>query len=316
MKLRRSRLYVPGNAPKMIPPAGLYGADVISLDLEDSVGPDFKIDARMLVSEALKVVDFGENVEVTVRINPIETPWGKWDIKQIVCERLDGIYIPKVESREDVIQVDELVTEMEEKKDLPIGKIKLFATMETAKGILNSYEIARCSKRLEGLTIGAEDLTADLGGERSSDGVAIHTARQLIVLAAKAAGIQAIDTVYSDFRDMDGLRQETELIKKMGYDGKACIHPSQIEVVHDVFNPTQEEIRHSVKVKYAIGEARAKGSGVIALGAKMIDRPIVLRAEKILARAEAADLHIPTHQEIIDQEAASAPKKKSGGGED
>ncbi|MFO8051672.1 MAG: CoA ester lyase [Thermoplasmatota archaeon] len=298
MRLRRSRLYVPGNNPKMIPPAGLYGADVISLDLEDSVGPDFKIDARMLVSEALKVVDFGQNVEVTVRINPVDTPWGKWDIKQIVCERLDGIYIPKVETSEDVILVDELVTDMEEKKGLDIGRIKIFATMETAKGILNAPEIASCSKRLEGITIGAEDLTADLGGERSADGLAIHTARQMVVLSAKAAGIQAIDTVYSDFKDMDGLRKETLMIKKMGFDGKACIHPTQIEIIHECFNPTREEIDYSVKVKNAIKEAKEKGSGVIALGRKMIDRPIVIRAEKILARAEAADLYIPTIKEI------------------
>ena len=314
MRLRRSRLYVPGNNPKMIPPAGLYGADVISLDLEDAVGPDFKIDARMLVSEALKVVDFGPNVEVTVRINPIETPWGKWDIKQIVCERLDGIYIPKVESREDVIRVDELVTGMEEKKGLDIGRIKLFATMETARGILNAYEIAKCSKRLEGITIGGEDLTADLGGIRSSEGLAIHTSRQLIVLAAKAAGIQAIDTVYSDFKDMDGLRKETETVKIMGYDGKACIHPSQIEVIHDAFNPSQEEIEYSVKVKHAIGEAKTKGSGVIALGKKMIDRPIVLRAEKILARAEAADINIPTYEELVKVEKEKTEEKKANGG--
>ncbi len=298
MKLRRSRLYVPGNNPKMIPPAGLYGADVISLDLEDAVHPDFKVDARMLVSEALKVVDFGPNVEVTVRINPISTPWGKWDIRQIVCPRLDGIYIPKTETPEDVIQVDELVTEMEEKKGLPIGRIKLFATMETAKGILNSKEIAFCSKRLEGITIGGEDLTADLGGIRSSDGIAIHTSRQLIVLAAKAAGIQAIDTVYSDFSDSDGLRSETDMIRKMGFDGKACIHPSQIEIIHDVFNPTKEEIIYAVRVKKAIQIAKEKGWGVIALGKKMVDRPIVLKAEKILAMAEAAELDIPSPEEV------------------
>lgn len=310
MRLRRSRLYVPGNNPKMIPPAGLYGADVISLDLEDSVGPDYKIDARMLVSEALKVVDFGPNVEVTVRINPIDTPWGKWDVKQIVCDRLDGIYIPKVESPEDVIQVDELVTETEEKKGLQIGRIKLFATLETAKGVLNAYDIARCSKRLEGITIGGEDLTADLGGIRSSDGLAIHTSRQLIVLAAKAAGIQAIDTVYSDFKDMEGLAKETETVKIMGFDGKACIHPSQIEVIHEAFNPTRAEIEYSVKVKHAIEEAKQKGSGVIALGKKMIDRPIVIRAEKILARAKAADIEIPTYEQLMKAEEES----KGGGG--
>jgi len=298
MRLRRSRLYVPGNNPKMIPPAGLYGADVISLDLEDSVSPEYKLDARMLVSEALKVVDFGPNVEVTVRINPLSTPFGRWDIRQIVCSKLDGIYIPKVETCEDVLRVDDLLTEMEEKKGLEIGRIKLFATFETAKGILNAKEVAGCCGRLEGITIGAEDLTADLGGERSSDGIAIHTSRQLVVLAAKAAGIQAIDTVYSDFNDMDGLRRETETIKKMGYDGKACIHPSQIEVIHEVFNPTQEEIEYSVRVKHAIDEAKEHGSGVIALGKKMIDRPIAIRAEKVLARASAADIPIPTWESI------------------
>ena len=298
MKLRRSRLYVPGNNPKMIPPAGLYGGDVISLDLEDAVHPDFKIDARMLVSEALKVVDIGPTVEVTVRINPINTRWGKWDIKQIVCEKLDGIYIPKVEAPEDVIQVDELVTEMEDKKGLEIGRIKLFATMETAKGILNSKDIAVCSKRLSGITIGGEDLTADLGGVRSSDGLAIHTSRQLIILAARAAGIQAIDTVYSDFSDTEGLKKETEMIKKMGFDGKACIHPSQIEVIHNVFNPSEDEIKYAVRVMKAIENAKEKGSGVIALGKKMVDRPIVLKAERILALAEAAELPVPTFDEV------------------
>jgi citrate lyase subunit beta/citryl-CoA lyase len=282
----------------MIPPAGLYGADVISLDLEDAVHPDYKVDARMLVSESLKVVDFGPSVEVTVRINPINTPWGKWDVKQIVCDRLDGIYIPKTETPEDVIQVDELVTEMEEKKGLEIGRIKLFATMETAKGILNAREIAFCSKRLEGITIGGEDLTADLGGVRSSDGLAIHTSRQLIILAAKAAGIQAIDTVYSDFKDSEGLKKETDMIKKMGFDGKACIHPTQIETIHESFNPTTEEITYAVRVKKAIQDAKERGSGVIALGRKMVDRPIVIKAEKILAMAEAAELPIPSFEEV------------------
>lgn len=314
MRLRRSRLYVPGNNPKMIPPAGLYGSDVISLDLEDSVAPDFKTDARMLVSESLKVLDFGPHTEVTVRINPMSTPYGKWDVKQIVCDKLDGIYIPKVESREEVIQVDELVTDLEEEKKIPLGKIKLFATLETAKGILNAYEIARCSKRLEALTIGGEDLTADLGGERTVDGLAIQTARQLVVLAAKAAGIQAIDTIYSDFGDAEGLRKETELIKVMGYDGKAAIHPNQIEVIHSVFNPKPEQIIYAVKVMAALEEAKVKGSGVIALGSKMIDRPVVVKAEKVIETAKAAELHIPTIEEIRAKETPA--KKKSGGGDD
>jgi citrate lyase subunit beta/citryl-CoA lyase len=289
---------VPGNNPKMIVPAGLYGADVITLDLEDSVSPDFKIDARMLVAEALNTLDFGPGVEVTVRINPLSTPYGREDIKEIVCHKLDGIYIPKTESPEDVILADELITKMEEKKGLEIGGIKLFATMETAKGVLDAPRIACCSKRLKAITIGGEDLTADLGGERSSDGTAINTARSLIVLAAKAAGLQVIDTVFSDIKDEDGLRSETTLIKKMGFDGKACIHPNQIPIIHEVFNPTREEIIYAVRVIKAIDEARSRGSGVISLGKKMIDRPIVIRAEKILARATAADLEIPSQEEV------------------
>lgn len=314
MKLRRSRLYVPGNNPKMIPPAGLYGADVISLDLEDSVPLEYKTDARMLVSEALKVIDFGPATEVTVRINPMNTPFGKWDIKQIVSEKLHGIYIPKVETREDVIQVDDIVTDLEEKKGLPIGKIKLFATLETAKGILNAYEIAQSSKRLEALTIGGEDLTADLGGERSSVGTAINTARSLVLLAAKAAGIQAIDTVYSDFGDQEGLRKETELIKIMGYDGKACIHPSQVGIIHSIFDPTPEQIVYAVRVKMAIEEAKKRGSGAVSLGSKMIDRPIVLKAERVLEIAKMADLHIPSPEEV--SEMTQQKVKKSGGGDD
>jgi citrate lyase subunit beta/citryl-CoA lyase len=314
MKLRRSRLYVPGNNPKMIPPSGLYGADVISLDLEDSVAPDNKIDARMLVAESLKVIDFGPATEVTVRINPLSTPFGKADIREIVCQRLDGIYIPKVESREDVIQVDELVTELEEKRGLPIGKIKLFATLETAKGIMNAYEIARCSKRLEALTIGGEDLTADIGGERTTDGLAIHTARQLVILAAKAANLQAIDTVYADFQDSEGLMSETKLVKVMGYDGKACIHPTQVEVINKAFDPTKEEIVHAIKVMHAIEEAKLRGSGVVALGNKMVDRPVALKAERVLALAHAAELQVPTWEEVLAMEPVK--KKKAGGGED
>ncbi len=314
MKLRRSRLYVPGNNPKMIPPSGLYGADVISLDLEDSVAPDNKIDARMLVAESLKVIDFGPATEVTVRINPLSTIFGKADIREIVCQRLDGIYIPKVESREDVIQVDELVTELEEKRGIPIGKIKLFATLETAKGIMNAYEIARCSKRLEALTIGGEDLTADIGGERTTDGLAINTSRQLVILAAKAAGLQAIDTVYADFQDSEGLMAETKMVKVMGYDGKACIHPTQVEVINKAFDPTKEEIVHAVKVMHAIEEAKQRGLGVVALGNKMVDRPVAIKAERVLALAEAAELQVPTWEEV--QAMEPVKKKKAGGGED
>jgi len=291
MRLRRSRLYVPGNNPSMLVNAGVYGADVLTFDLEDSVSPEEKLAARLLVGELLKekTVDFGRS-EVTVRINPLSTPYGKKDLLEIVCERLEGIYLPKTESEEDVIKLDELLTRLEEEKGLEVGRIKLFAIIETAKGVLNAYQIASASKRLEAITIGGEDLTADLGGERTPDGMTLFTARQMILLAARAAGVQALDTVYSDIKDSDGLYQEAVTVRKMGYDGKAAIHPSQIEVIHRAFTPTEEEIEYARRVIEALETAKKEGSGVAALGSKMIDRPIVKRAERILERAKAAGL--------------------------
>ncbi|MCD6110565.1 MAG: HpcH/HpaI aldolase/citrate lyase family protein [Thermoplasmata archaeon] len=291
MRLRRSRLYVPGNNPSMLVNAGVYGADVLTFDLEDSVSPEEKLAARLLVGELLKekTVDFGRS-EVTVRINPLSTPYGKKDLLEIVCERLEGIYLPKTESEEDVIKLDELLTRLEEEKGLEVGRIKLFAIIETAKGVLNAYQIASASKRLEAITIGGEDLTADLGGERTPDGMTLFTARQMILLAARAAGVQALDTVYSDIKDTDGLYQEAVTVRKMGYDGKAAIHPSQIEVIHRAFTPTEEEIEYARRVIEALETAKKEGSGVAALGSKMIDRPIVKRAERILERAKAAGL--------------------------
>ncbi|RLF56341.1 MAG: citrate lyase subunit beta [Thermoplasmata archaeon] len=291
MRLRRSRLYVPGNNPSMLVNAGVYGADVLTFDLEDSVSPGEKLAARLLVGELLKekTVDFGRS-EVTVRINPLSTPYGKKDLLEIVCERLEGIYLPKTESEEDVIKLDELLTRLEEEKGLEVGRIKLFAIIETAKGVLNAYQIASASKRLEAITIGGEDLTADLGGERTPDGMTLFTARQMILLAARAAGVQALDTVYSDIKDSDGLYQEAVTVRKMGYDGKAAIHPSQIEVIHRAFTPTEEEIEYARRVIEALETAKKEGSGVAALGSKMIDRPIVKRAERILERAKAAGL--------------------------
>ncbi|RLF70978.1 MAG: citrate lyase subunit beta [Thermoplasmata archaeon] len=291
MRLRRSRLYVPGNNPSMLVNAGVYGADVLTFDLEDSVSPGEKLAARLLVGELLKekTVDFGRS-EVTVRINPLSTPYGKKDLLEIVCERLEGIYLPKTESEEDVIKLDELLTRLEEEKGLEVGRIKLFAIIETAKGVLNAYQIASASKRLEAITIGGEDLTADLGGERTPDGMTLFTARQMILLAARAAGVQALDTVYSDIKDSNGLYQEAVTVRKMGYDGKAAIHPSQIEVIHRAFTPTEEEIEYARRVIEALETAKKEGSGVAALGSKMIDRPIVKRAERILERAKAAGL--------------------------
>ncbi len=291
MKLRRSRLYVPGNNPSMLVNSSVSDADVVTFDLEDAVAPRDKLPARVLVGEILRdeQIDLGTS-EITVRINPLSTPYGEKDIEEIVCKRLDGIYLPKTEDPKDVEKVDTILTKLEKKMGLENGKIHIFALIETARGVFNAQEIATASPRIEGITIGGEDLTADLGGERTSDGSTIFTARQLILLTAKAAGVQAMDTVYADIDDMDGLYEEAVKVRKMGYDGKAAIHPSQIEVIHRAFTPSEEEIAYARKVISALKEAEASGSGVASVGNKMIDKPIATRAKRILARASAAGL--------------------------
>ncbi|MCD6383601.1 MAG: HpcH/HpaI aldolase/citrate lyase family protein, partial [Thermoplasmata archaeon] len=262
MKLRRSRLYVPGNNPSMLVNAGVYGADVLTFDLEDSVSPQEKLPARLLVGELLREdsIDFGRS-EVTVRINPLNTPYGEKDLEEIVSERLEGVYLPKTESAEDVKKLDEKLAALERERGLEEGRIKIFAIIETARGVMNALEIAQSSERLEGITIGGEDLTADLGGERTPDGSTLFTARQLILLAARAAGVQALDTVYSDIKDLDGLYEEAVKVRRMGYDGKAAIHPSQIEVIHRAFTPTEEDIDYAKRVVEALEEAKRQGSG-------------------------------------------------------
>ena len=279
-RIRRSRLYIPGNNPSIMQNIAVFGADTVILDLEDAVAPPEKDAARILVKYCLENVDFGRT-ERGVRINPLNTPFGKKDLDMVLSSNVELIFLPKTESAEDVKELCSLIGDRE---------IWISPIIETAKGVLNAYEIASADPRVVMLCFGAEDFTRDIGAERTKEGKELFWARSMIVMGAKAAGIQASDTVFSDINDMDGLIQETRFAKSLGFDGKGLIHPSQIEPVHKVFSPTKEEIEYARKVVDALREAEEKGLGVIALGRKMIDRPVAERAKRILKIAEELGL--------------------------
>lgn len=280
-RMRRSRLYLPGNEPKFYPNAGLHKPDGIILDLEDSVAPSEKEAARYIVRNTLCAVDF-YGAERMVRINQL--PRGLDDLHFVVPHNVHVILIPKCESAQTVIDVDEEINIIKAEKNIS-NNIFLMPIIESALGIIKAYEIASASDKVCALTIGLEDYTADLGVERTKEGRESFYARSAIVNAAKAAGVQAIDSVFSDVDDMEGLRESVLEAKSLGFEGKGCIHPRQIQVVHDAFAPTEKEIEKAKKIVTAFQEAEKKGLGVVALGSKMIDAPVVKRAKHIIELA-------------------------------
>ncbi|MBI5727100.1 MAG: HpcH/HpaI aldolase/citrate lyase family protein [Ignavibacteriales bacterium] len=281
-RMRRSRLYLPGNEPKFFMNAGLHRPDAVILDLEDSVAPSEKDAARLIVRNALCSVDF-YGAEKMVRINQL--PLGLEDLEAVVPYGVEVILLPKCESREQVLTVAESIKQLREKHKVK-NEVFIMPIIESALGIKNAYEIAVAHESICALTIGLEDYTADLGVQRTLDGRESYYARSIIVGAAKSAGIQAIDTVFSDVADMEGLRQSVLEAKSLGFEGKGVIHPRQIPEVHKAFAPTPEEIDKASKIAAAFEEATAKGLGVVSLGSKMIDPPVVKRALKTIESAK------------------------------
>lgn len=289
IKLRRSMLFVPGNNPSMIKDAHIYGADAIMFDLEDSVSIYEKDAARLLVFHALKNTDF-EGVETVVRVNGLDSEHGLEDLEAMVRAQPNVIRLPKTECKEDIYDIEREIERIEKEAGLPVGKIQLMAAIESGLGVLNAREIATASKRLIGIAIGAEDFVTDMKTTRSIEGIELLTARSQILFAARAAGIYAIDTVFSDVNNEDGFIQEAQLIKQLGFDGKSVINPRQIDVLHTIFTPTSKEIKKAIAVIQASEVALKKGSGVVSLDGKMIDKPIIERAERVLTLAEAAGI--------------------------
>ena len=295
-RLRRTMLFVPGNNPGMLKDAGLYGADSLMFDLEDAVAISEKDSARFLVHNAIKNLDYGDT-EIVVRINALDNPFGREDIEAVVRAGVDVIRLPKTETKEDILAVEAVIEEVERKIGR-LGSTKMMAAIESTIGVINAYSIATSSKRLIGIALGAEDYVTNLKSKRYPDGMELMGARSQIVIAARAAGIYALDTVYSNLDNEDGFRREVELIKQLGFDGKSVINPKQIKPVHEIFAPTEKEIEKSSNIVRAARAAQKQGLGVISLNGKMIDKPIIERAERLLQLAVAAGLY----KEVLEDE--------------
>ncbi|CAM3122034.1 citrate lyase subunit beta / citryl-CoA lyase [Lactobacillus bombicola] len=288
-RLRRTMMFVPGNNPSMIKDAGIYGADSIMLDLEDAVSLTEKDAARMLVYNAIKTVDFG-GAEIVVRINGQDTPFYDEDVKAMVRAGVDVIRLPKTES---AAMIQKLVKDMEvaeEEYGVEKGSIGVMAAIESAKGVLNAPEIATATPLMMGLAVSGEDYTADMHTRRYPDGRELEFARNMVLQAARAADVYAFDTVFSNMNDPEGFYRETNYIYELGYDGKSLVNPRQIEMVNKVFNPTKDEIENAIAVQSAIREAKAKGSGVISMNGKMVDKPVVEKANRVIETAKASSL--------------------------
>jgi citrate lyase subunit beta / citryl-CoA lyase len=286
LRLRRSLLYVPGNMPGMLQNIPVFDADGVMIDLEDAVPLAEKDSARVLARNFLQTFQSRDR-EIFVRINGLDTRYALDDLREVLPARPDGIRLPKADEPEVVERLDTLLTEYEEKLGLEIGHFSILPSIESAVGVLNCVNTAHASRRIVGLAFGAEDYTASMEIQRSRAGDELLGARMQIVWAAKAAGLQAIDSVFADVNDVDGLRADTELVKRLGFTGKSLVNPRQIEVVHEVFRPKPDEIEHALEVMEAIKKAREMGTGVISLRGRMVDAPVVKRAARTIRTAVA-----------------------------
>ena len=289
MKLRRSMLFVPGSNAGMISNTFIYKPDSIMFDLEDSVALAEKDTARMLVAHALQHPLYRE-METVVRVNPLASEFGLLDLNAVVRAGTDIVRLPKTDSAQDIVDMDKAITEIEKACDREVGSTQLLAAIESAQGILAVNDIAKASPRLMGIALGAEDYVRNMKTERSPEGIELLFARSSILHAARANGLMAFDTVYSDARNEEGFLREAALIKQLGFDGKSLINPNQITLIHNLFAPTQKEVDHATRVIAAAEEAERNGSGVVSLNGKMVDTPIIERAKLVLQRAAASGI--------------------------
>ncbi|HES7725717.1 TPA: citrate (pro-3S)-lyase subunit beta [Streptococcus pyogenes] len=285
-RLRRTMMFVPGANAAMLRDAPLFGADSVMFDLEDSVSLKEKDTSRALVHFALKTFDYS-SVETVVRVNGLDS-CGALDIEAVVLAGVNVIRLPKTETAQDIVDVEAVIERVERENGIEVGRTRMMAAIESAEGVLNAREIAKASKRLIGIALGAEDYVTNMKTRRYPDGQELFFARSMILHAARAAGIATIDTVYSDVNNTEGFQNEVRMIKQLGFDGKSVINPRQIPLVNEIYTPTKKEIDHAKQVIWAIREAESKGSGVISLNGKMVDKPIVERAERVIALATAA----------------------------
>jgi len=291
----RTLLFVPGNRQNMIEKARNLPADVLVLDLEDSVPSMEKSSARALVRDSLAGLARGSGGEggeqkrqrVFVRINSIASGRAQDDLEAVITKDIDGINQPKPSSADDIREVEAVIERLERERGIEGGHVKLLPWVETAKGMLNAFNIASASPRVVGIAFGAEDFTLDTGMTRTEEGAELLLPRIMVVIAARAAEVMAIDTPYNDFRDEAGLIREAGLARRLGFDGKFLIHPSQIEPVNSIFRPPPEEVDQARRVVAAFEAAEAQGFASTSLDGKMIDIPIANRARKLLTMADS-----------------------------
>ncbi len=281
-KFRISRLFLPGNTPGLMINAGAHQPNAIILDLEDAVAFPKKMEARLLVRNALRSLSF-MGAERIVRINPL--PMGLDDLEVVIPHNVNVVMLPKCESAAQVQQVNEKIESIQ-KSNNQSSPVWLMPIIETALGVVKTFEIATAATNVAAIAIGLEDYTADLGVARTNEGTESLYARSQLVNACKAAGIQAIDSVFSDTSDMEALRQNALRSRALGFDGMGCIHPRQIKVIHECFTPTDEEIEAAANIVKVFNEALEAGSGVISIGTKMIDAPVVKRAQQTIDLAQ------------------------------
>ena len=287
--MRRSMLFLPGNNPNLLINGNCLGADAVIFDLEDAVSPTEKDAARILVRNTLRYMDF-RGCETIVRINSIDTPYWQKDIDEVLPYKPDLILLPKTGSEQDILTADAYISSVEEKLGLEQGSVGLMPLIETALGVENAFRIASATGRVKALFLGAEDLTADLQCKRTKESREIEYARTRLVVAARAAGVEVYDTPFTDVNDDEGIWVDARTAKALGFNGKASISPRHVEVINSVFSPTQQDVDYAYEVMDAIELAKKQGKGAIALHGKMIDAPIVARAQRTIAMAQALGL--------------------------
>ncbi|RDF01602.1 citrate (pro-3S)-lyase subunit beta [Aggregatibacter aphrophilus] len=279
-------LFVPGSNAAMLSNSFIYKPDSIMFDLEDAVALKEKDSARLLVAHALQHPLYQE-IETVVRVNPLDSEFGLLDLNAVVRAGVDVVRMPKTETAQDVVDMDNAITDIEKACGREVGSTKMLAAIESPLGITQANQIATASERLIGIALGAEDYVRNLKTERSPEGIELLFARCSILQAARAAGIQAFDTVYSNANNEEGFLKEAALIKQLGFDGKSLINPRQIELLHNLFAPTQKDVDQAKRIIEAAEEAEKQGSGVVSLNGKMIDAPIIDRAKLVLERAKS-----------------------------
>lgn len=285
--IRRTMMFLNAQRASLVKDAYIYGADCVILDLEDAVSPNEKDSARVQLYNTLKSVDYGET-EVWVRINATDSPYWKEDVRASVAGGCDGIRIPMCETKEQVEIVEEFVEECEKEFNKEVGSTMLMAALETPLAIINCYEICKSSDRLMGVALSGGDFARTMHATTTKTGEEYFLARSQMLLSARAAGVMCFDTVYTDLDDEESLRRETEMIKNMGFDGKSIISPKQIDIVHDVFTPSEKEIANAQRVIFAVQEAKEAGIGVVVVNGKMVDNAHVEGSYRTLEMAKAA----------------------------